>query len=281
MCVCVCAPRGLTLEIQRQARRDVKRAGEGRTLRRSRAAWQRADLCCIMERMVRQTMREGARKWKGPRLGLVFFFFLRIDMNSSLLRMKLRHTHTQKARRIRHQSVSVLQSTGEACGAPRTGRSLASLCLSVSAFTNPPSLVPAGDVDLLAADKHNALTSHELLSDDGAEATKQVPAAVDHHGVLEHASLPVRHTHTRTITIGTRTAPAASYALRRSTHRILAAGGAAATPPPAAKIQLALLSSIVTTRRLAAARRNPTLLKRRTMRLRFLMKQRHAAQPPA
>jgi hypothetical protein len=52
-----------------------------------------------MERMVRQTMREGARKWKGPRLGLVFFFFLRIDMNSSLLRMKLRHKH--KARRSR------------------------------------------------------------------------------------------------------------------------------------------------------------------------------------
>jgi hypothetical protein len=63
--------------------------GHRRTLRRSRAAWQRADLCCIMERMVRHTMREGARKWKGPRLGLVFFLFLRTDMNSSLLRMKL------------------------------------------------------------------------------------------------------------------------------------------------------------------------------------------------
>ena len=89
--------------------------------------------------------------------------------------------------------------------APRTGWSL------VSQFLPLPSPVPAGDVDLLAADKHNALTSHELLSDDGAEATKEVPAAVDHHGVLEHASRPVRHTHTRTITIGTRTAPAASH----------------------------------------------------------------------
>ncbi len=144
----------------------------------------------------------------------------------------------------------MLQSTGEApCRGPRTGRSLVSLSLSLC-LPITPSLVPAGDVDLLAADKHNALTSHELLSDDGAEATKQVPAAVDHHGVLEHASRPVRHTHTRTITIGTRTAPAASHALRRSTHTILAAGGATATPPPAAKIQLALLSSIFTTLRL-------------------------------
>ena len=58
-------------------------------MRRSRAAWQRAVLCCIMERIVRHTMREGARKWKGPRLGLVFFLFLRTDMNSSLLRIKL------------------------------------------------------------------------------------------------------------------------------------------------------------------------------------------------
>ena len=106
-----------------------------------------------------------------------------------------------------------------------------SLCLPAR-----PSSVPAGDVDLLAADKHNALTSHELLSDDGAEATKQVPAAVDHHGVLEHASRPVRRTHTCTITIGThrtgcltRTSPL--HALDCGSRRRIS------TPPPAAKIQ--------------------------------------------
>ena len=53
---------------------------------------------------------------------------------------------------------------------------------------------PAGDVHLLAADKHNALPGHELLGDDGAKATKEVPAAVDHHGVLEHYGELFAHT---------------------------------------------------------------------------------------
>ena len=54
-----------------------ERAAQGLTLRRSRAAWQREVRCAIMERTTRHIMRDGARKWNGPRVGFVFFFFLR------------------------------------------------------------------------------------------------------------------------------------------------------------------------------------------------------------
>ena len=56
------------------------------------AALPRAVLCSIMPRTVRHRMREGARKWMGPFLGLVF---MRLRRNSAYLTL-LRYTEEEE-----------------------------------------------------------------------------------------------------------------------------------------------------------------------------------------